>query len=208
MWLIVRSFAVLTVALLFGAVFGPVIIALVAAAIEPETDSYGFPIESSKLIDAYQDRLPPRRIFLTIMPPDDGAECGYDPEIVFPDGMERMFEARQKGFYADYQGYYALDRWRGENRDRDWIEAIASKLGEQMSPFQAGFLRRCIESTLFADLCMKEVERFGDAVPRFSDDWRGHTLVGGYEDRVVCTFVDGVAARKGITLADRAGNAD
>ena len=99
----------------------------------------------------------------------------------------------------------ALDRWRSENSGEAWIRSITAEINTRFTPFEIGFLRRCIEGTLFAGLCMKKVERFRDIVPRFKRTHETEILAEGDEDRVVCTFVDGVAARKGIPLS-RSGN--
>lgn len=199
----IRTTAIIVGPLTVGAIFGPILIAALAAALWPSTDRFGEPDEASKLVDAYQDRLEPGLLFLTILPPEDGAECGYRPDDVFPGGFDEMIEARRNRSYADYEGYRALDSWRSRNRDEDWIAAIATQIDEEMTPFEAGFLRRCIEATIFADMCMKRVEGYGNSLPRFDGDWERYSLAGGDEDKVVCTFVDGVAARRGIALPDR-----
>lgn len=188
-----------------GAIFGPLLFAVIGAAIAPAKGLAGQPIEAGKLVDAYRDKLPPLQLFLTVEMPQDGMECGYDPEKVFPDGFSAMMKARQTNSYADYEGYYALDQWRNNNQDEDWIEEIKAEVAKEMSPFEAGFLRRCIQSTVFSNLCMKEVESFGDTVPRFNSKREHYLIAAGDEDRVVCTFVDGVAARRGIPLSKRAG---
>ena len=195
-----RTTAIITGSVAAGAVLGPLLIALIAAATTPARYD-GQVIEADKLVDAYQNKLPPNHLFLTVSLPQDGAECGYDPNVVFPDGLEAMAHARQSNSYADYEGYYALERWRSRNPGEEWVTAIKARVAKELSPFEAGFLRRCIESTAFSSLCMEQVRGFGGKVPRFSE--RGSWLLAsGNEDRVVCTFVDGVAARRGIPLAD------
>ena len=199
-----RSAAIILLSLAVGAIFGPLAIAGAAAAIGgPETDHFGGSIEAEKLVDAYRDQLPRGLLFLTITPPPDGAECGYDPEIVFPGGIGAMYPEGRATSYSDYQGYSELHRWRNGRRDDAWIRAITARIDEGMTDFQASFLRRCIESTMFADLCAREVERFGETVPRYGRPRTNEAE--GFEDRVVCTFVDGVVARKGVPLspADR-----
>jgi hypothetical protein len=198
-----RSILAILLWLALGAVFGPVAIAGGAAAFRGSPDALDRVSEAEKLVDAYRDQLPRHVLFLTLAPPPDGEECGYQPEIIFPGGVQARYPQGRTDLYADYQGYLELDRWRRSRRDEAWIRAITATIHDRMSEFQIGFLRRCIQSTLFAGLCAKEVERIGDTVPRY-----GRPRINeaeGFEDRVVCTFVDGVAARRGVALspADR-----
>lgn len=187
-------------ALCVGTILGPVVIAATMAKLAPAKTRIGTSAEAEKLVDAYMARLEPGILFMTVVIPSDGEECGYDPEAVFPDGMVAMAKARGQK-YVDYEGYYALNRWRRESRDQAYIRAIIRQIDKEMTPFEAGFLRRCIESTLFSDLCMRKVETFGDTVPRFGPKVKTGLPAEGEEDRVVCSFVDGVAARKGIPLS-------
>lgn len=196
-----RLLAITLLSVAFGAVLGPVLIAAAGAAFAPAVDQYGTSLEAAKLVDAYRDRLPTGILFTSIVPPGDGAECGYEPDVVFPDGFMALTTARRTNSYANYEGYSVLNRWRIQNRDESWIRSITAELQNQMSPFKTGFLRRCIEATLFADMCMRRVEEFGDTVPRFPRSRETGLPGEGIEDRIVCTFVDGVAARKGIPLA-------
>ncbi len=194
-----RSLAAILLSLTVGAIFGPVLIAGAAAALGRGSDGFGPISEADRLVDAYRDQLPRGRLFLSIVASPDGEECGYDPEVVFPRGILAMQPEGRLDSYTDYRGYFELNGWRNERRDEAWIRAITTRIQAEMSDFRIGFLRRCIESTLFAGVCAKEVEQFGETVPRF--DRRRTSEAQGSEDRVVCTFVDGVAARKGVPLS-------
>ena len=185
---------VILLSLVAGTALGPVVIAAGAAAMTTE-DSGMLEDEAAKLVDAYRDQLPVHVLFLSITPPPDGEECGYDPETIFPDFY------RHGRADTDYLGYDALHQWRINRIDEAWIDAITTSIRDRMSPFQIGFLRSCIETTLFADRCAREVERFGDTVPRYF-----HLRVAegvGFENRVVCSFVDGIAARRRVPLVSR-----
>ncbi|MFN3944771.1 MAG: hypothetical protein ACK4K7_07565 [Allosphingosinicella sp.] len=128
---------------------------------------------------------------------EPGEECGNDPEKVFPG---RLDPTDPRPAYTDFQGYSELSRWRGERRDKAWLREITNTIHERRSPFRIGFLRRCIESTLFADLCATEVKKVGDTVPRYGRPWANEAV--GFEHRVICTFLDGVAARRDVPLVD------
>jgi hypothetical protein len=184
-------------AVVIGAVFGPVAIAIAGATFAPAKSPNGYVVEAAKLVEAYQSNLEPGLLFLSIVPPEDGAECGYKADAIFPGGILAL----NRQTYTDYEGYFVLDKWRNESRDKAWIRAITLQIDQRLSPFEAGFLRRCIQGTLFAKLCMDRVSGFGDTTPRFDRKEKTGVPGDGNEDRVVCTFVDGVAARKGIPLA-------
>ena len=192
--------------LAMGATLGPVLIAAIAARVNQEQPfGFGEMREAERLVAAYRQRLPRHLLFLTIFGPDNGAECGYDPSEVFPDEIDQLTDSVRKQKFNDYAGYYALDQWRNRSRDEEWIAAIRDKIDEQMSRFEVGFLRRCIEATIFSPICMKRVSEFGDSeeIPRFDHNRLTRTIMGeGIEDQIVCTYVDGVAARKKLTLSN------
>lgn len=196
---------VLTIVTTFalGTVFGPVLIAGAASLHQPEMH-FGDETEASRLIKVYRANLKPYLVFTTIIGPDDGAECGYDPQVLFPDGIMEMAEARSEKRYSDYEGYYALDQWAKQQEDESWIAAITERIDQTMSPRKTEFLRRCIESTLFSDTCMAQVEVYGDRIERFPDEPRTqYHLAGGHEKEVICSYLDGVALKRGIEIPAR-----
>lgn len=188
-----------------GMVVGPLVLAAGSAFISAWSRN-SESVEVARLIDAYRDSLEPHRLFLTISSPDDGMECGYDPETIFPNGLRNAAQAFESGEYIPYSGYMALDRWRNEHRDDAYIAAIEQKMSQEVSEFEAGFLRRCIEGTLFADICKGKVESFGSKVDRFGRDLPKIGYASGHEDEVVCGFVDGTAARAGVPLAPKSAS--
>ncbi|MCB2082635.1 MAG: hypothetical protein KDD90_01075 [Sphingomonadaceae bacterium] len=197
--------AILRVAslLAMGGIVGPVAFAAVASALtatEPHYDSFD-ENEYSRLVEAYRARLPGLRLFMTIIPPEDGKECGYDPQALFPDQDNQVLDSTDKRSFTDYVGYLAMDRWRNNSRDDEYIAAITDNISERMSEFEAGFLRRCIEATVFSSACMSRVEAFGNTAERFDHNREPFPIIGwGIEDEIVCTYADGVAARRSIPL--------
>ena len=189
--------------LLVGAIFGPVIIAVggAARAAKPITFPGHQRNEADLLVRAYRDRLPVGFLFMTVAMPEDGKECGYDPQEVFPKSFEQFEGSARQKKYSDYAGYWVLDHWRSQSSDDEWLGAVTQKIDDDMSDFEAGFLRRCIEGTLFSSLCMKEVAPYGDRIERFDHKRPASPLRGfGVEDQIVCTYVDGVAARHGMRV--------
>jgi hypothetical protein len=149
----------------------------------------------------------------TRVPTPYGKECGYDPDQVLPDADDAFASARRTKSYVDREGYFWLHRWRNEAQGRAVHNAISAELTKSLSRFQAAFLRRCMQGTLASNLCY---DKIGDLVDRAYSkiDYpkaltQSDFMLFGHEDDVVCSFVDGVAARRGIPLAKRpAANAD
>ena len=197
------KFLRLIVIFALGAILGPVLIAGIAAAMPPFGNQLLPPkdAEIGKLVQAYRSQLPVGRLFMTVIPPPDGKECGYEPEKVFPGGWDSMIDSHRSGQFSDYAGYYALHKWREGSEDDGFIEAIREQLGKDLSRFESGFLGRCIQSTVFASQCMAKVEAIGAKVRRFDPKRQSQTLAGGHEDNIVCLYVDGVAARHAIRLS-------
>ena len=189
-----------------GTILGPLLVALVLAALPSgETGmGSGLPekeIEVGKLLAIYRARLPAGRLFMTVIPPPDGEECGYLPSSVFPTTFAGAATDRLAGRWNPYVGYYALHRWRNDAQADGYIAAISKKMTEDLSKFEAKFLRICIESTVLSGICSRKIESYGDGIDRFSKDYVEDSWIGGNEDRVVCSYVDGVAARKGLPLS-------
>ena len=194
-----------------GAIFGPLISAAISTA-EPASGKWAQMsaeqlrmTEIGMLMEALDTRKKQSNqiVRYSVTPPPDGKECGYDPDRIFPDKYNHMLKSRTEHSYDDYLGYWALDRWRSDLIDRAIDAEIASRM--KMDRFEAGFLRRCIQQTMFSGVCADQVEKLEQAayegVDRRAAKSRQDFLLFGAEDNVVCTFVDGVAARKGLPLS-------
>lgn len=202
-----RSVSTLSLVLL-GAVLGPLIVAAASAALDANQEDSPFQKqnEAARLVNAYRSRLPVGILFMSVPLPEDGKECGYEPEHVFPDATNQMLRSGRENRYADYTGYWVLDHWRNSVRDEEWISAISQKIDDDLSDFETGFLRRCIDATLFSTICMSRVASYGDRVERFDHTRPASPMRGfGIEDQIVCSYVDGVAARLGIKVPPSRG---
>ena len=186
---------------LTGAVFGPLLFAALAA-FSPAQGQFGESIEAEKLVEAYRSELPEQILWLTIMPPNFEKQCGYETDSVF----DLNFPRDQGGTHMlDYAAYLTISRWRDEHTGYEWISRITEEIDSSFSDYHKSFLRRCIETTLFKSHCMGVVEEFGNKVDRFPERVGPESENKLILDQVICNFVDGVAARKGIELrtADR-----
>ena len=188
---------------IFGAVVGPVLIAGISALHDDEQGMYA-ESEASKLITAYQAKLPPGYLFRSMPLPDEGRKCGYDPRELFPDGIEEMAAARAQAQFSDYEGYYALEAWASDLKDKAWLAEIASEIDKSISRVEIEFLRRCIDATIFASVCMQRVDKFGDRVDRYPEvDRSAFYAASGFEQEVICTYLDAVAKRRGLPVPSR-----
>lgn len=174
--------------LIAGAVLGPVAIAAgqaLLALADPELKR----VETVRLVETYRERLPPFRLMLTVLPPDT-EQCGYDSDQLFP--LEDSEKAN-----ASYWGLSSLDAWRNQRSDEIYLSQVTDLLERRMSSFTTVFLRRCMEATLFAGWCEARVRAISSAV-------RPVDRTGSKDDdRIICTYLDGVAARSGKPLAKR-----
>ncbi|QIG78948.1 hypothetical protein [Stakelama tenebrarum] len=178
-----------------GAVFGPVLVAAAQSAMVENTEQAQAK-EARQLLDAYRSTLEPMLLLLSIVMPSP-AECGYDkPDELLPN--DRAGETA-------WSNYMSLDIWRGEQIDDRYLESVAEYLDARTTTFEAAFLRRCIESTVFASVCANEVKALIDGKQRSAKTHAPpeRTFESPTEDRIICTFLDGIAAQKGIPLAER-----
>lgn len=174
--------------LIAGAILGPVLIAAgqgMLASSEPDTRRG----ETMRLVAAYRERLPPFRLMLTIVPPDP-ERCGYAADSLFA-------KDDRGGIGSPYDGFQVLDRWKAQRSDEAYLDQVADGLSRRMSPFSTVFLRRCMEATLFGNWCESRVRSIADElIPAERPAARA-------DERVLCTYLDGVAARAGKSLARR-----
>ncbi|MFC4257289.1 hypothetical protein GRI97_16860 [Altererythrobacter xixiisoli] len=187
----------------FGTVVGPVLIAAASAAYwADDVDDGAKWQETGRLLASYQHELAQiGYLNLSVILPDNGKECGYDSNKIFPNMDEDFGKIGTSIDFNYYNGYLALDRWKYNNIDEEWEQAVSQVIINDMNSFQIGFLRRCIEETTFSKMCMKQVAHYQNRVKRFDHGRPSIPYFGyGIEDQIICTYVDGVAARLGVPL--------
>jgi hypothetical protein len=157
------------------------------------------------LLEAYRDHWPPE---LSSPSRDFGAairNCGYEEAALFPPG-----EARAPGSdepWNPYGGYFDLLIERSRDWDRRLDELRWKRLDSQTSAFSAEFLRICMRQSLFASVCAGRVRAILEAgdLDTDSDAWpQGVPRPDqSRNDRNICVYLDGIAARRGVPLAAR-----
>ena len=132
-----------------------------------------------------------------------GKECGYVPNEIFPNKYDQFENSRAHHIYSDYLGYWVLNRWRSDQIDRAIDLAIQSRI--KLSSREAKFLRLCIQQTLFSGICADRVNALSSTAYSHIDSQvakrTNDMALFGHQDNVVCSFVDGVAARRGLRLS-------
>ncbi len=189
-----------------GAVFGPVVIAAISAL----HDEAVYPEErAERLLLAYEARpLDSPRPLLRMMPSLDGAECGYDPRRLFTDDEadpRTLGSLVTKPGFSDYEGYYALGNWSADSRSRIYEAALVKYVTDNYSNFQVEFLHSCIKETFFSAACKSQVEHMTNGFDYQMTDIEEFAQfpAAGNETDVVCTYLDAVAARRGIAIPKR-----
>ncbi len=135
------------------------------------------------------------------------SDCGYDPDRLF--GPELSLAVGQA--WTPYTGYFDLTIWQRNEFSQEVARRRAEHLSRHLGAFELVFLDRCIRSTLFAGQCALRVHRLletGNLRSRNSMPASGPRFVQSRRDRTICTYLDGLAARKGLPLSARPGPED
>jgi len=186
-----------------GAIFGPVILAT-ARSLPASVDEDDRFAAAYRLIGAYDEHYP--QLVMSSVDHDAAVfDCGYQPETLF--GRDYRVLSRD---WTVYRGYFDLTLWRSR-KFRLWLdERRAAYLRQQLSAFATVFLHDCIRSTLFASVCGRRVRLVLERGGHLST----HVVPSGVpepnqsrEDRTICTYLDGLAARNGQSLASRSTDA-
>lgn len=200
----VKSASVYAIMVILGAVIGPILFAICAAAMPDRSLLGDEHTEAKRLVNAYLSKLPPPELLIIVAFHEDGSECGYDRKKVFPDEKAQYFLSGKQRKFTDFAGYIVLDNWRNSSRYAEWTSTLTYQIEDSMSRFKIGFLRRCIEYTVISKACMSRVAAYSDKLARFKHGRQPWPLDGfGVEDQIVCTYVDGVAAKHGLTPVKR-----
>jgi len=194
--------------LAIGAVIGPILSALWAATLASPPPPGSERVEGTpawNLLEAYRAQLPPVHLLLTIALPPDGEECRYERSAVFEhkDDVLEVYGTPQDRWSA-YKGYDALNRWKNERIDARYLERVARHIALNSSAFSATFLANCIRNTVLRSLCVRYTEDllrerpwFGKATPM-----PPRSFDAPVEAATLCTYLDGLAARRGQKLSD------
>jgi hypothetical protein len=149
------------------------------------------------LLEAYLAQSPPDASLPYINFDSAIAECGYE--------RDRLFAADDgptNSAWTPYGGYWDMFLARSVAR-RDRAEGLrADLLRIRTTAFSSEFLRICLRQSLLAPLCARRVSAIleaggmnGPGPPP------GPQIDESRRTRNICTYLDGIAARRGLPLA-------
>ena len=161
--------------------------------------------QSVALLDAYRDHWPPPLFLSSINFRAAIDDCGYDAETLF--GPEEGDSGRN-GVWTPYGGHFDLWIARSQDWSRRLDELRMSRLEAETSAFSSEFLRICIRQSLFASVCAGRVRAILSAGDLDTGNGNAWPRNQGRPDqsrqtRNICTYLDGLAARRGLPLATR-----
>ena len=191
----------LTVALIFaaGMALGPVLLAAADGLARPS--------------DEQERRAQAWALLATFDAPDDHLsmpyidfdapirDCGYTREALFGSPTPPIVEGRA---WTPYSGYLDLFAWQGQQRRRAVEAARANILYQDLRAFQLAFLDDCMRSTAFSGLCagyVRQVLESGGGLSSNAMPSGAPRFDQRREERTICTYLDGLAARRGLRLA-------
>ena len=191
----------LIVVLIFaaGMVLGPVLLAAADGLARP-SDAQERRAQAYALLKAFDDRDP--QVSMASMDWDMFIrDCGYTTETLFGSPTPPLVEGQA---WTPYSGYFDLFLWQGRQFGTAAEAARADVLFRSLSTFQLAFLGDCMRGTAFSGLCagyVRQVLESGgglssNAMPRGAPRFDQRR-----EERTICTYLDGLAARRGLPLA-------
>src|SRR5688572_15871481 len=191
--------ALFALGVLGGPFLGGVVAGFAAASDEQSRRSNAY-----ELLSAFDERYPAPIILPSIDWPAAAADCGYDFEGVFGSAAPPLAEGPA---WRPFTGYF--DLLAAERREvRDRLASVrARQLFEHLNAFEMAFLTNCLRNALLPGPCglrvRKVLEHRG-----LVDPWRwpssGPRPNLTRQSTTLCTYLDGLAARRRRPLSTRA----
>lgn len=155
-----------------------------------------------RLLDLFDARHPVR----AFSDPDKmpGDECGYSPGLLEAAPRVRLPDGRKRPSVA-VNGYWYLVEASLARQERQAADLRADALAKELGDFRLSLLSNCINRTIFADQCEARIgnmlAHLGMRDPRDASGSQGGPVNDRVESDVMCSYLDGVAARRGFRLA-------
>ena len=199
--LVLRKILLVGGALLLGAVVGPLALAAWAALTAPD-DATARLTAARRLLDAFDDRHPQEIGMASFDSSGFARDCGYDEEQLFGQ-TPSMLEGESQG-WTPYTGYFDLIMWHHDEFRQEVGSRRTEHLSQRLNGLELVFLERCIRHTAFSFLCGGRVRRVletGDLLSHSSLPPLGARPDQQRRSKTICTYLDGVVARKSLPLA-------
>jgi hypothetical protein len=203
-----RRFGLAITLVLAGFLIGPVL--LVAwQSLSQTPEKWDDLFRNQELVKTYDIyNRPAEPIYHTMVIDQEVGECGYTYETLF-DGRDEAnpriaLSPKLNDRWTPYTGYSDLTGWKRETYDDLTSFARARVLNERISFSGAIFLNGCIDRTALAPVCAAYVRSI--LAPRHLDRaWIDPPSVDqSRENKTICAYFDGLAARAGRPLPARA----
>jgi hypothetical protein len=156
--------------------------------------------QADALLEAYRAYDPPPLQMPLIDWEGDFIACGYRSETLL--GADNRTLSGSETGWTPFDGFLDLFVWR----HRHWQERVDGQridlLGARTSAFSSEFLRICMRQSLAAPLCAWRVRSILAAAHLDGNDNAGR-IDESRQSRTICTYLDGLAARKGQPLGVR-----
>lgn len=203
MAVVLREIALFGGALLLGVVVGPLALAALAALNAPRHGTERL-TAAHRLLDAFDDRYPQEIRMASFTTSGFAGRCGYDEEQLFGQmpSFPRLEPESQD--WIPYTGYFDLIMWHRDEFRKEVERRRTEHLSQHLGGFEIAFLDRCIRRTAFSSFCGDRVRRVletGDLRSQSSLPSSGPRPDQRRRSKTICTYLDGVAARKSHSLA-------
>jgi hypothetical protein len=151
------------------------------------------------LLSAFDDRYP-EGIRMAQMDFDRVArDCGYTEELYGRDLTPRLEDQR----WTPAAGYLDLTGWLDDEFFQEAKRRRAGQLRQNFTDYELKFLDGCMRKTVFANLCGEQVRRILREGNLLSPSSLNSPFPQPRRIETICTYLDGIAARKKQPLARR-----
>jgi hypothetical protein len=199
---IARKLATWTAIFVLGLLLGPLLLAAISGLTASSDDNTRWQ-SAHRVLGAFDERYP--QMTLTSLEWRSAvSNCGYDFERLFGSATPPLPERQA---WTPFAGYFDLTVWRGTVFNREVERRRTAHLAQRFSPVALGFLDRCMRQTAFAGLCGLRVRTAledGDLLSDSSLPADGPRFDQRRETMTVCRYLDGLALRRGLPVAEPA----
>lgn len=197
-----RTFAIAGTAFVLGFVLGPLLIVAINGVRLGDTEELEVD-PAYHLLSAFDDRYP-EGIPMSQLDLDGVArDCGYSSALIGRDLPPGLHDQR----WTPAAGYFDLTMWLDDEFFQETKRRRVEQLREHLTGYELRFLDGCLRKTSFAGLCGLPVRRILKQSNLLSQYSLNSPFAQPRRTKSICTYLDGIAARKGQPLATRTSQA-
>ena len=193
-----RRFAIIAGAIVLGFLMGPLF--AVAITSMKFRDPQALQVDPAyHLLSAFDDRYPEGIITRQMDLDGVARDCGYTEELYGRDLSPGLRDQR----WTPATGYFDLMMWLDDEFSQEVKRRRAEQLRQHLTDYQLRFLDGCLRWTVFAGLCGGQVRHLLKQENLLSQSSLNSPFPQPRRTQTICTYLDGIAARKGEPLARR-----